>query len=134
MAGAPCSPVSRSPATTDSTDHTLMAVLLNQYQYFACIRVAPLLECPLTPNVSPPLKPPLNRRPPQLAVKKWLLSKPRKPRMKLSEFSTWLSDFDSHLHRLEVPGQYGGLSAGPPRVSQHTRIVRYSREFSPRDI
>ena len=63
----------------------------------------------------------------RLAVKKWLITKPKKSRMKLSDFSIWLADFDSHLHKLEVPGQYGGLSAGPPRVSQHTRIVRYEK-------
>eukprot|EP00903_Cladosiphon_okamuranus_P011333 g10683.t1 len=62
-------------------------------------------------------------------VSECLRKQPKKTRMKLSDFSTWLSDFDSHIHKLEVPGQYSGLSAGPPRVSQHTRIISFDSEL-----
>eukprot|EP00752_Nemacystus_decipiens_P003549 g3275.t1 len=62
-------------------------------------------------------------------VTKWVHTRPKQLRMKLSAFSTWLADFDSHLHKLEVPGQYGGLSAAPPRVSQHTRIVSFDSDL-----
>ena len=44
----------------------------------------------------------------------------------LSEFSTWLSDFDPSVHRLEIPGQYAAdirRGDGPPRVEEHTCIV-----------
>ena len=44
----------------------------------------------------------------------------------LSAFSTWLSDFDPSVHRLEIPGQYAAdirRGDGPPRVEEHTYIV-----------
>lgn len=47
----------------------------------------------------------------------------------LSHFSTWMSDFDPNLHTLEVPGQYGGIAHGPPRVSHHSRIIRLVTVF-----
>ncbi|CAM9163788.1 unnamed protein product, partial [Hapterophycus canaliculatus] len=50
-------------------------------------------------------------------------------RAKLWQFSGWMSDFDSNKHRLEVPGQYGGLMAAPPRVSHHSRIVSFGSEL-----
>ncbi|CAM9754681.1 unnamed protein product [Ectocarpus sp. 6 AP-2014] len=56
--------------------------------------------------------------------RKWQLEVKKSSRLKLSGFSTWMSDFDSNRHKLEVPGQYGGMSAAPPRVSLHSRIVR----------
>ena len=42
----------------------------------------------------------------------------------LSDFSSWMSDFDPNVHKLEVPGQYDGMSSAPPRVSHHSRVVR----------
>ncbi|CAB1116122.1 unnamed protein product [Ectocarpus sp. CCAP 1310/34] len=59
--------------------------------------------------------------------RKWQLEVKKSSRLKLSGFSTWMSDFDSNRHKLEVPGQYGGMSAAPPRVSLHSRIVRQER-------
>ena len=47
-------------------------------------------------------------------------------KVSLSEFSTWLSDFDPSAHRLEIPGQYAAdirRGDGPPRVEEHTYIV-----------
>ena len=44
----------------------------------------------------------------------------------LSAFSTWLSDFDPSMHRLEIPGQYAAdirRGDGPPRLEEHTYIV-----------
>jgi DNA-dependent protein kinase catalytic subunit len=37
----------------------------------------------------------------------------------LSEFSSWLSDFDPTEHRIEVPGQYFTYSDRPPAVERH---------------
>lgn len=54
-----------------------------------------------------------------------------KSRASLSHFSTWMSDFDPNLHTLEVPGQYGGIAHGPPRVSHHSRIIRFVTVFWP---
>ncbi|CAM9811219.1 unnamed protein product, partial [Ectocarpus fasciculatus] len=54
--------------------------------------------------------------------RKWQLEVKKSSRLKLSGFSTWMSDFDSNRHKLEVPGQYGGMSSAPPRVSLHSRI------------
>jgi hypothetical protein len=44
---------------------------------------------------------------------------------RLLTFSEWLADFDSTQYSLEVPGQYGGSSRGPPREDLHSKIIRY---------
>lgn len=46
----------------------------------------------------------------------------------ISDFSSWMSDFDSNVHKLEIPGQYDGICSAPPRVSHHSRVVRYGPE------
>jgi hypothetical protein len=43
---------------------------------------------------------------------------------RLLTFSEWLADFDSTQYSLEVPGQYGGSSRGPPREDLHSKIIR----------
>ena len=41
----------------------------------------------------------------------------------VSEFSTWLSDFDSTEHRLEIPGQYLTYKDRPPAVERHEMLT-----------
>lgn len=89
-----------------------------------------LSRCALLPPHSLPHSPSPNRPFPSLSpnnetpARIWRSKMVAPSRMPLSSFSTWMTDFDPHVHALEVPGQYGGISTGPPRTSHHSRIIR----------
>ncbi|CAM9285642.1 unnamed protein product [Discosporangium mesarthrocarpum] len=59
----------------------------------------------------------------------WKARTQTKSVVQLTHFSGWLADFDPALHSLEVPGQYGGLSNGPPGVWRHSRVVSFGSEL-----
>jgi DNA-dependent protein kinase catalytic subunit len=44
-------------------------------------------------------------------------------KVKLSEFSEWLSDFDPLQHKIEIPGQFFQSTDRPPSISSHEQIL-----------